>query len=112
MTNGGISKQIGEYYDLDWDDFPFLILFKSIRETGIKISFSGMRVEEISHLMNAIFTSIDKAVKKNEDPLLTVKKTVAKKKFVNYAGKTAKVVVVDVLPAILIAILERIIKPS
>jgi hypothetical protein len=69
-TEEGYSLKIAKLFELDFDKFPCLLLFRDIRSPRhVVISLAKMTADEIADEMRSIFSIVHKAVAKNISPL-------------------------------------------
>ena len=71
----GYCLQVARLFDVGFDEFPCLLLFRDIRQTEhIRISFKGLSAEEIAQEMRIVFSVVDRAVRQCKDPLESIEK--------------------------------------
>jgi hypothetical protein len=85
----GNSIQIAKYFNIGFDEFPCVVLFKDIRSSEhIIIALRDMTTREISNRMRSLFSAIDEAVKDNNDILDALEKQRSKEN-IKKSGKAA-----------------------
>jgi hypothetical protein len=71
----GFCIQVAELFQMRYDEFPCLLLFRDIRKPEhIRISLKGLEAEEIAHEMRVLFSVLTEASKQGKDPLEAIEK--------------------------------------
>lgn len=71
----GQSIKVANLFNIDYDEFPCLLLFKDIwNEERLTIRLHDRTAEEVATLMRRIFSIIHKAVREKQDPLIYLEK--------------------------------------
>jgi hypothetical protein len=66
----GHSRTVAELFDIGYDEFPCLVVFRDIRSPEhVLVKLKGMTAEEIADQMRTLFTAVHKAASSEEDPL-------------------------------------------
>ncbi len=78
----GYSVLIAKHFDIDFTEFPCMVIFQDIRSPGhVLISLSGMEVHEIADRMKTIFSLIRKSALENKPLLIELEKLRVKETF-------------------------------
>lgn len=71
----GHSRTVAGLFDIGYDEFPCLIVFRDIRSPEhVLVKLKGMTAEEIADQMRTLFTVVHKAVSSEEDPLEAIER--------------------------------------
>jgi hypothetical protein len=74
-TSEGHSINVARRFDIDFTQFPCLLVFQDIRSPEhIAIGLTGMTTEEIATRMRLVFAIIEIAVKDKNNPLLELER--------------------------------------
>ena len=71
----GHSRTVAELFDIGYDEFPCLVVFRDIRSPEhVLVKLKGMTAEEIVEQMRSLFTVVHKATSSKEDPLEAIER--------------------------------------
>ena len=110
---GGHSVIVAELFNIDFTDFPCLVLFHDIRSPKhIAVNLKGMNTEEIAQQIRAIFSIVRKASVNKSDPLIAIELERGKEQFRKagsstisqiqaFAGKTIETIMEATVMAII-----------
>ncbi len=88
-TSNGYCLKIADLFNIQFSQFPCLILFRDIRSPDhILISLKGLSKEEVAEEMRELFSVIKQAVKEGKDPLKAVESYSKRQEFTDKTKAT------------------------
>lgn len=71
----GYCLQAAELFEVKFDEFPCLVLFRDIRSSEhILVTLKGLDAEGIAQEMRTLFSVVNEAVKQDEDTIIAIEK--------------------------------------
>jgi hypothetical protein len=75
QTEDGYSISVAKHFGIELSEFPCMVVFQDVRSPDYAlISFRSLTAEEIAYKLRSVFSIIDKAIEKNENPLSALKR--------------------------------------